>query len=234
MGFVGFRSYFDSDYIGSVTRFTNTNQAIGFNNGNFEYEWIYVSKINRKKHRWLARRYGSRRGFIYTFWYRLLFYLGKYQHYVDVDWRSVDRLVFVCKGNICRSAYAEAVARSLGVNAISCGLDTIENAPANAAAVRTAEKLGINLKQHKTIPLKRTVLKETDLLIAMEPWQVNYLRKNINKKYHCSLLGLWGSPRLPHIQDPYGASPTYFENCFTYIQQSVNKLAEKMNAKKGN
>ncbi len=190
-----------------------------------------MTEVNRKNQRWLARRYGSRKGFVYTFGHRLLFYIGRYQHYRNVDWHTIDRLVFVCKGNICRSAYAEAVAQSLGINAISCGLDTIENAPANAAAIRTAEKFGLNLKQHKTNQLMYVLLKKTDLLIAMEPWQADYLRKNLMSKYQYSLLGLWGRPQLPYIHDPYGASPIYFEKCFTYIHQSVNELAKKINSK---
>ena len=74
--------------------------------------------------RWIARRYGSRRGFALTLWHQAKNLLGMYRSYRQVHWESVGRLVFVCKGNICRSAYTEAVAKSLGVAAISCGLDT--------------------------------------------------------------------------------------------------------------
>jgi len=186
------------------------------------------------KNRWLANHYGSRRGFVFTFWYRFLYLLGNYHAYRQVEWRSIERLVFICKGNICRSAYAEAVARSLGINAISCGLDTIEDAPANEAAISAGKQLGVNLESHSTSPIMYQVLKKTDLLIAMEPWQVEFLEKNLSRKHSCTLLGLWSQPVLPHIQDPYGSSPEYFEKCFIYIQNSVNELARKINEKSGN
>lgn len=187
-----------------------------------------------KKSRWIANHYGSRRGLALTFWHRFLSITGRYNDYSHVDWPSINRLVFVCKGNICRSAYAEAVARSLGINAISCGLDTIEHAPANTNAIRAAKQLGINLDEHVTTPIMYLILKKTDLLIAMEPWQVKFLQKNLSRKHSCTLLGLWTQPALPHIHDPYGSSPEYFEQCFTYIQHSVNELSKKIKQKSTN
>ena len=102
------------------------------------------------KKRWLSNNYGSRRGFVSTYWHRLLYLFGRYHSYGQVDWSSIERLVFICKGNICRSAYAEAVARSLGINAISCGIDTIEDAPANDCAISEAKQQGIDLNGHVT------------------------------------------------------------------------------------
>lgn len=180
------------------------------------------------KKQWLVNHYGSRRGFVRTFWYWLLYQLGRYRSYKQIDWHSIERLVFICKGNICRSAYAEEVARSLGIDAISCGLDTIENAPANARAITTAKLLGFNLGQHVSRPIMYLVLRKSDLLVAMEPRQIEFLQKSLTRKHACTLLGLWTQPALPHIQDPYGSSPEYFEKCFTYIQNSVNELIKKI------
>lgn len=187
-----------------------------------------------KNNRWILSHYGSRRGLVLTLWHRFLYKFGTYREYAQVDWKSIERLVFVCKGNICRSAYAEAVARSLGVNAISCGLDTIEDASANTCAIKAAKQLGIDLKGHVTSPIMYQILKKTDLLIAMEPWQVEFLQKNLSRKHSCTLLGLWSKPVQPHIQDPYGASSEYFERCFTCIERSVYVLSKKIKKTTGN
>ena len=187
--------------------------------------------VNRSDNRWLAGRYGSRRGLLRTYWHRLLYFLGKYRQYQEVDWQSVERLVFVCQGNICRSAYAEMVARSLGLEAVSCGVDAIEDASANDQAMQTAKLQGFDLGSHRTRHIMYLVLKKTDLLVAMEPWQAEFLRTNLFREHQCILLGLWGQPVLPHIEDPYGSSSTYFEKCFTYIQNSVNELAKKIKKK---
>lgn len=174
---------------------------------------------------WLTRRYGSRRGFVRTFWHRFLNLLGRYRKYRQVDWQSIERLVFICKGNICRSAYAEVVARSLGLPATSCGLDTVENAPANEAAGREARKRGYSLDEHKTTPIMCLSIRNTDLLVAMEPWQVEFLEKHQGKTHNSTLLGLWTKPALPYIHDPYGSSSYYFEKCFSDIEKAVHGLA---------
>lgn len=187
-----------------------------------------MSAISAKGDRWLSRRYGSRRGFVRTYWHRLRYYLGDYRQYEKIDWQSVDRFVFVCKGNICRSAYAEVVAHSLGVDAVSCGLDTIENAPANKSAVSASQRSGFSLKEHRTQPMMYLTLKRTDLIIAMEPWQIKYLEKHLMRKHNCTLLGLWSEPILPHLQDPYGAPDVFFDRCFTNIQSGVVSLVNKI------
>jgi protein-tyrosine phosphatase len=181
--------------------------------------------------RWLAKRYGSRRGFVRTWWHRIHYLFGSYRSHSQIDWSSVERLVFVCKGNICRSAYAEAVARAQDVKTLSCGLETIENGSANKDAIRIAKTLGINLTNHKTQPIMNLLLEETDLLVVMEPWQAEFINKNLCRKPQCTLLGLWSQPISPHIQDPYGCESAYFERCFGYIQESVNELIKKIEKK---
>lgn len=177
---------------------------------------------------WLMKNHGSRSGFVKSIWHQFLYYQGYYRQYKEIDWSRVGRLVFVCKGNICRSAYAEAVANSLGLEAISFGIDTRGNTPANPDAVRTAERFSIDLKQHKTTSLMTVDLKEGDLLVAMEPCQADSLRKKFNKKYQCTLLGLWVDPAAPYIHDPYGMRPIYFDKCFTAIQTGIQVLVEKI------
>jgi len=177
---------------------------------------------------WLAKRYGSRRGFARTFWYRLYFLTGGYRRYRQVEWESVKRLVFVCKGNICRSAYAEAVARALEIESISCGIHTGNGLPANEDAIRTAAMKGVDLTEHRTTPIQSLVFGHGDLLLVMEPWQIKYLGQELGKECRCSLLGLWGNPVNPHIQDPFGSSPAYFNSCFNYIEKSVHEIARKI------
>ena len=178
--------------------------------------------------RWLAGHYGSRRGFVRTCWYRVLFLTGSYREYRNIDWPSVDRLVFVCKGNICRSAYAEAVARTLGVDSISCGVDTRKDFPANEEAIKVAKTKGVNLSGHRTMPIQLLDICDNDLFVVMEPWQAEYINQEYGGKRRCSLLGLWGQPVKPHIQDPYGASSFYFNYCFSYIEKAVHEIAGKI------
>ena len=177
---------------------------------------------------WLKDNYGSRRGFVRTWWYRLRYLPGGYRAYRRVDWNSVERLVFVCKGNICRSAYAEALATSQDVESASCGLNTRSGVPANEAATRVAMLRGIDLKAHRTTPIEELSPKKNDLFVAMEPWQAEQLKAMYGNDYGCTLLGLWSQPANPYIQDPYGMSDAYFDRCFNYIEKSVHELLSKV------
>ena len=177
---------------------------------------------------WLKDNYGSRRGFVRTWWHRLRYLLGGYRAYRRVDWNSVERLVFVCMGNICRSAYAEALVTARGVETASCGLNTNPGLSANESAIQAAILRGIDLKAHRTTPIQELSLKKNDLFIAMEPWQAEQLKEIYGKEYGCTLLGLWGRPVNPHIQDPYGMSDAYFGRCFNYIEKSVHELLSKV------
>jgi len=181
---------------------------------------------------WISDHYGSRRGFILTHWHRVLYLLGKYRACQQIEWQSVGRLVFVCKGNICRSAFAEAVARSSGFESISCGIDTVNGAPAYDGAINAAANRNVDLRAHRTTPLKSVGVGKYDLLIAMEPLQIEYLKQVLGKENMFTLLGLWGEPANPHIRDPYGASSKYFENCFNYIEKSVHEITRKISKAK--
>jgi len=187
-----------------------------------------VNKISNYYYKIFIGRYGSRRGFIRACWHKILCLLGVYDNYRRIDWDKIDRLVFICKGNICRSAYAEAVARSLGINAISCGISAIVDAPANVDAVQIASQRGVDLKQHKTTPILNAVFRKTDLLVAMEPWQAESLNRILKASHYITLQGLWLPPLRPHLQDPYGHSAAYFDNCFEYIEKSVYEIAKKI------
>ena len=188
--------------------------------------------INNHINRRLADHYGSRRGFALSWWYRMLYLFGRYRGYRQVDWNSVERLVFFCKGNICRSAYAEAVAQSQGIEAISCGIDTIDGGSANEGAIRAATTKGIDLGGHRTTPIASMTFKKGDLLVTMEPWQAEYLKQELVNGSRCTLLGLWGAPLNPYIHDPFGNANAYFNNCFNYIEKAVYEVTRQIKESK--
>ncbi len=162
-----------------------------------------------------------------TQWYRLLYLLGFYQKYQRVDWAGVKRLVFVCKGNICRSAFGEAVAKAKGISAASFGIDTIDDAPANATAIEVAHEKGIDLTSHRTRQISGYKYQEGDLLLAMEPWQASILEDQFGKNTQITLLGIWAEVKLPHLGDPFNTSLEYFQRCFSLISANVSSISSR-------
>lgn len=149
----------------------------------------------------------------------------------NVDLKRAERLVFVCKGNICRSAYAGALAHGQGLAVASCGLDTTPGLPADAVAQRIAAGRGIDLAAHRTQRWLETELTGADLVLAMEPGQLRRIAKRVaDVRGQVGLLGLWSMPPLRAIKDPYGQADARFEACFDLIEAAVARLATALAA----
>ena len=172
--------------------------------------------------------YGGRRGLLEHVRTRALYAVGAYGSLSEVNWVAVRRLIFVCKGNICRSPYACARVRSLGVPAVSFGLDTSGGGPADPSALRNALLRGIDLSEHRSARLESTHLSAGDLVILFEPTHYSGVRRRIGDLTPVQLLGIWARPLRLHIQDPYGRSDRYFQQCFSVIDESIRELLRRM------
>jgi protein-tyrosine phosphatase len=176
-----------------------------------------------------AGKFGGRRAYVNDLTARALAVLGIYSGMLDVDWRAVERLVFVCKGNICRSPYAAERARLSGLETASMGLEADDGASANASAQRNAQLRKVDLSAHRSTRVVPEKLRSTDLVLLFEPWQVKTFKDRCGAQAPtASLIGLWASPRHPYLCDPYGRSDACFQQCFTLIDNSVTELARLM------
>ena len=149
--------------------------------------------------------------------------LGLYSELQGFDASRVLRLVFVWAGNVCRSRYAEARARALGFEAGSFGLSADGRSPPDPAAVRAAQRRGIELPPRVSRRARDVRPTAGDLLVAMEPHQARALRR-AHPRAQVTLLGLWCSSPRPVLADPYGLSDAYFDTCFGCIDEAVEAL----------
>ncbi len=176
-----------------------------------------------------VERFGGKRGYVEGLRARFLYALGAYRGAREINWAAVRRLVFACKGNICRSPYACARARALGVPATSFGLNATDGAPADPAALKNAQRRAVDLLTHRSLRRESCRITDGDLIVVFEPCQfIEISRNSGDVALQVTLLGLWARPIRPHIQDPYGRSDRYFQECFAIIDASVAELARRM------
>ena len=172
--------------------------------------------------------YGTTRGLVRTMLAQLEFVLGRVESHTHPAANQVERLVFVCLGNINRSAFAEKVARAMGANTCSIGLSTTTGASAFHKAVETAPQFGLDLSQHRATDMKDYSFKPTDLLLAMELRHARQLVAAGIPKKSIAMLGHWASPHRIHLHDPHTLSDAYFRTCFTLIHSAVQGLVSEM------
>lgn len=179
---------------------------------------------------WFAR-YGGKRGFIAHCKCMAKYHFGGYRQYHQLEFGRVVRLVFVCKGNICRSPYAEARVQMAGyrLRISSFGLHASHREPANEQAIRTAKSRGVDLSGHRTRTVGDLHIDQSDLLVAMDPTQARALEPYRHAhNAQVTLLGLWGEDVLPIIADPYGHDSVVFEMCFVNIDAAVRGLCARI------
>lgn len=145
---------------------------------------------------------------------------------------SISRIVFVCKGNICRSAFAEYLMRAhdktASLDIDSCGLDAGGNASAPAEAITIARKFGLHMGGHLSQRWECCDLENADLILAMEYWQYRELMEYFpNKRQNIRLLREFApfpENLFCNINDPFGGSEERFDKCFRQIERSLKNL----------
>lgn len=176
--------------------------------------------------------YGTYRGLIRAMLAQIALMVGGIDKHIYPDANRIKRLVFVCLGNINRSAFADKVAQSLGATTYSIGLSTQTGLSAFHKAVKTACYFDIDLQQHLATDIKDYTFQDGDLLLAMEIRHVKQLIAHGIPSESIVLLGHWATPVRIHLHDPHTLSDVYFKTCFTLIHSAVVGLVgELKNAK---
>ena len=141
------------------------------------------------------------------------------------DRAAIRRLVFVCHGNICRSAYGDMLARQLGANVASFGLSTSTGSPAHPPIAAIAEAQGLDAASHRTSQRGDEEPLPGDLLLAMEMRHVAALAADARwGDTPRALLGSFLRPPVPHLHDPYKLSPAYMEICLARIDRATRAV----------
>jgi protein-tyrosine phosphatase len=176
------------------------------------------------------RAYGGKRAMLRSILYGTIAILGGARRYRKIDWMRVDRVVFVCHGNICRSPFAEAVAKKRGLQATSLGLFAENGVPADPDATKTAAELGVDLGFHRATRASDFRPTPHDLVVGFEPAHVEDLMRISKKALGCqvTLLEVWSWPPNLYLHDPYGTGIEYFHACFRRIDRVVEHLSRQI------
>lgn len=183
---------------------------------------------------YINKNYGSKRGLLNHVSFLLRYRCGRYRDLETVEWERVERLIFVCAGNICRSPLAWICATKLGIESESFGLTGGDGFSADPRAIQFANEHGLDLTAHVTRNIQNYEPRSGDFIIGMEPAHAESLKKYCtNKGVQLTLAGFWLDHPKPYIHDPYSANIIFFNKCERQIIRSVHGMARRLRGEHG-
>jgi protein-tyrosine phosphatase len=176
---------------------------------------------------WIDSHYGTWRGLVRALLARAELAVGRLRPFALHQPESVRRAVFVCHGNICRSAFAHHEALRYGLNVASLGLSTSTGGRSPAPALASAARAGLDLGSHRATSWPDFKVQSGDLFLVMEVRQAHEIRRRLGNRddVQVCLLGMWCKPVMPHLHDPYTLGDPYFDRCFERVRQAVRNLS---------
>lgn len=138
--------------------------------------------------------------------------------------------LFVCYGNINRSALAGQLARAGGEGAHgidSTGLHPETGRPVDACMQDVAAEVGLDLSAPRSQTLSSRQMEWADAVFVMELEQLQRLARMFprHRKKLLLLGALDSSRRAPlEIPDPYGKSAEHYRQCFRQVRICVDAL----------
>lgn len=144
--------------------------------------------------------------------------------------QKIERLLFVCTGNTCRSPMAEAMCRAKlpDIEVLSAGVNATNGLPASIGAIDAMDARGLNIDHHRSRALSSYLLADADLVLCMSKSHrdiiLSALPEMADKVF--TLAEYVGEDA--EIADPFGGDSAEYNACADQIEALLDKLAAKL------
>lgn len=142
--------------------------------------------------------------------------------------KKVNRILFVCTDNTCRSIMAESVMRAVDrdnvLNVGSRGLVVLFPEPLNPRAVAVMKGNGMSPCKQSSEGLEASDITSDTLILTMTKQESASVKERFPHA-RVSSLGLFAG-KLGDIEQPHGGSMADYGACYEYIDLLVKLAAE--------
>lgn len=152
----------------------------------------------------------------------------------------MQRILFVCSGNTCRSPMAEVLLRKelqaysakqlqnlLEIR--SAGIMAGAGSPASPEAIKVMAEQGMDLSQHRSQRLNEHLLQWADLVLTMTESHRQYIiSEYANQSDKVHTLAQFSGIKHIDIVDPFGSGIQTYRQSARQLQQLIRQLVKKI------